>query len=178
MVIVMGRLIFQGVNVVNNDSPKMRRLKSDYENIISEFSGNKYINVEPLEESPCRKYRVIYKFNSYSLKESSKSKIQVELKGPQVIEIDLLENYPREKPYFTYKTEIFHPNFGNYICIADHWAPSSKLTDLIYQIGDMLLYKTFNSTSPLNAKAAVWALNNIEKFPTEKINLRMIDFKL
>tara|TARA_X000001036_G_C20525977_1_gene744158 strand:- start:389 stop:877 length:489 start_codon:yes stop_codon:yes gene_type:complete len=162
--------------VVNNDSPKIRRLKSDYENIIAEFSGNKFINVEPLEDNPCRKYRIIYKFNTYALIQGSKT--DVELKGPSVIEIDLFENYPREKPYFTYKTDVFHPNFGNYICIADHWAPSSKLNDLIYQIGDMLLYNTFNSTSPLNAKAAVWALNNIEKFPTEKINLRMIEFNL
>ncbi len=164
--------------MINKDSPKNRRLISDYENMTKEFNGNKYINIEPLGESPYTKYRVVYKFKSYALKESSKRKIDVELKGPHIVEVDLLESYPREKPYFTYKTNIFHPNFGNYVCIADHWAPSSKLTDLIYQIGDMLLYKTFNSTSPLNAKAAVWALENIDKFPTEKINLRMIDFEL
>ena len=42
----------------------------------------------------------------------------------------------------------------------------------------MLLYKIFNSTSPLNANAAVWALENIDKFPTEDINLRMMDFEI
>ena len=42
----------------------------------------------------------------------------------------------------------------------------------------MLLYKIFNSTSPLNANATVWALENIDKFPTEDINLRMMDFEM
>ncbi len=164
--------------MLSENSPKHRRLVSDYESLKKEFSGNKYINIEPLGESPYRKYRVVYKIKTYAFKNPQKKNSDLVLKGPHIVEIDLSESYPREKPYFTYKTEIFHPNFGNYICIADHWAPSSKLSDLIYQIGEMLLYKIFNSTSPLNANAAVWALENIDKFPTEDINLRMMDFEI
>ena len=82
-----------------------------------------------------KKLKIIYKIKTYAFNNPQKKNSDLVLKGPHIVEIDLSESYPREKPYFTYKTEIFHPNFGNYICIADHWAPSSKLSDLIYQIG-------------------------------------------
>ena len=40
-----------------------------------------------------------------------KEKLDLVLKGPHIVEIDLSESYPREEQNFTYKTEIFHPNF-------------------------------------------------------------------
>jgi hypothetical protein len=88
-----------------------------------------------------------------------------------VVELSLPAGYPREKPYCTTSTPIFHPNFGNYICIADTWSPSMTIVDTIVEIGDMLQYKLYNTGSPLNALAAKWVVDNLEKVPLSNVEL-------
>ncbi len=66
------------------------------------------------------------------------------------------------------------------ICIGDYWASGETLVDIIYQVGEMITYQSYNVTSPLNGIAAKWAKENIELFPLDAVHLRQgeIDISL
>ena len=81
------------------------------------------------------------------------------------IEIFLPPEYPRDKPKCVALTPIFHPNFGDFICIGDFWVAGMNLSDIILQIGNMIQYRLYNIRSPLNAVAARWTKENENLFP-------------
>lgn len=147
---------------------RMRRLLSDYEKVRTEFAGHKYIDVEPIGGHPPERYRVTYKMKGLRWDKAQNRPIVV---SNHVAEIVLHQEYPREKPQCRLLTEIWHPNFGPYICIGDHWAAGETLADVIVQIGDMIQYKSYNPKSPLNGLAARWAVENRAYLPVGNIDL-------
>jgi len=80
------------------------------------------------------------------------------------------------KPQSYILTDIFHPNFRmahpHDICIGDFWASGETLVDIIYQVGDMIMYKNYNVTNPLNGIAAKWAREHPNFFPLDNKELR------
>jgi ubiquitin-protein ligase len=47
----------------------------------------------------------------------------------------------------------------------DFWAPSTQLSDIVKDIGEMLQWQKLNIRSPLNAQAADWSQNNKGHYP-------------
>lgn len=142
-------------------NPRLRRLEADQLAMHTAFAGHKWISIEPIGPAPAERYRITYRVPA--LRRSPTNELErIEL---VVVEIALPSGYPREKPYCTTGTAIFHPNFGNYICIADTWNPSNTIVDTVVQIGDMLQYKSYNTSSPLNALAARWVADNLDLVP-------------
>ena len=148
-------------------NPRHRRLTADQQSVLTAFAGHPRIRVESLGPPPAERYRITYKVPALRRTEANELD-RVEL---VVVDIALPAGYPREKPYCTTPTLIFHPNFGNYICIADFWSPSNTLVDVIVQIGDMLQYKLYNTSSPLNALAARWVSDNLDLVPIGNFEL-------
>lgn len=142
-------------------NPRQRRLEADQSALMTAFAGHQWISVEPIGPAPAERYRVTYRVPALRRTESNELE-RIEL---VVVDLALPSGYPREKPYCTTATQIFHPNFGNYICIADFWSPSNTIVDTVIQIGDMLQYKSFNTSSPLNALAARWVVDNLSLIP-------------
>ena len=147
---------------------RLRRLLSDYDKVRTEFAGHKYITVEPMGGQPPERYRVTYRLPGLRWDAAHGRPIIV---SNHVAEIILQQDYPREKPQCRLITEIWHPNFGPYICIGDHWAAGESLADVIVQIGDMIQYKTYNPKSPLNGLAARWAQENSTFLPVGNVDL-------
>jgi ubiquitin-protein ligase len=147
---------------------RLRRLAADYEKIKDEFSGNKHIKVEVLEGNPPEKYRIIYK-DIKGIESISGTKIKY--RSNHIAEIYLHSEYPREKPKCTLNTPIYHPNFGPFICVGDHWAAGETLADLIVKIGNMIQYQDYNVKSPLNAEAARWAREHESMLPIDHQDL-------
>jgi len=170
-------------------TPRERRLKADFEKVTGEFSNNPYIEVITERNNGFypEHYQVTYRIPGLRIKsnEAIKKKKETEVINIHKAEIYLHLEYPKLKPLCYMKTEIFHPNIRksspNDICIGDFWAPGEFLTDIIYQIGEMIQYQNYNVNNPLNGVAAKWAKENIEKFPVGRFDLRMpeiqIDFK-
>lgn len=158
---------------------RLRRLIADYENILYEFAGHKYIIIKPIEGNPPVRYRVIYKLKG--LKLDTKLNCPIESNYHEA-EIYLHKDYPREKPQLKMITEIFHPNFGSTICVADYWTAGGKLADIILQIGEMIQYQNYNTKSPMNAVAARWVMDNEHYFPIDNVDLYQaepeIDFNI
>ena len=151
-----------------NGSPRLRRLGADAQHLVAAFTGHPYIRVEPVGPHPPERYRVLYQLPGLWMDQATN---QVVVRSQHVVEIYLPPEYPRDKPYCTTPNPVFHPNFGNYICIADHWSPGQALIDVVVQIGDMLQFKTFNTASPLNAVAARWATVNPDRIPVSNLDL-------
>ncbi len=147
---------------------RLRRIVSDYEQVMKDFSDHKYIVVTPVGAEPPEKYHVTYYVNGIYLLEDGK----IETLGKHEVNIELHADYPRYKPVCTIETPIWHPNFRDgQICIGDIWGAGESLSDIIINIGDMIQYKSWNSSSPLSADAAKWALENKHLFPVGDIDL-------
>lgn len=150
-------------------NPRLMRLQADYERIRDEFVGHPYVSVEPASQiRPPERYNVTYRVPG--LRWNSRGQC-AEVAHQHVAEIYLHAEYPREKPKCVLKTPIWHPNFGGYICIGDHWAAGETLVDVIVQIGDMLQYRVYNPDSPLNLPAARWAIQHRGMLPVGSLNI-------
>lgn len=160
-------------------SPRHRRLISDFKKMKEEFSEHPYISFEyEGEDLPPEKYFVYYR-NMKGLRlirNEGQEKKELEIVNEHKIEIYLHADYPRLKPQCYILSGSFHPNFRmaspNDICIGDYWASGETIIDIIYQIGEMISYQSYNVTSPLNGIAAKWAKENLNLFPIDIINLR------
>lgn len=151
----------------SRQSPRHRRLASDQQQLFTAFSAHPHIRVEPLGPAPAQKYRVIYRVPGLHITPTN----ELITVHQHIVELNLVSGYPREKPYCTSLSPVFHPNFANHICVADYWSPSQALVDVVIQIGDMLQYKTYNTQSPLSAVAARWAAENTNRLPIGTFNL-------
>ena len=143
-------------------NPRIRRLTADHQQIVAAFAGHPFVTAQPMGPTPPERYLITYRVPGLRHVVENNSLIRAEC---FVVDLQLPSGYPREKPYCTTSDAVFHPNFGSYICIADFWNPSQSIVDVIVQIGDMLQYKLYNTRSPLNAVAAKWVLDNINRVP-------------
>jgi len=154
-------------------SARMRRIASDYEQVMKEFAGHPYIRIQPENQELPEKYQVTYFVNGIYLLPDGK----METIARHEIEIELHAEYPRYKPVCKIITPIWHPNFRDgQICIGDIWGAGESLSDIIIDIGDMIQYKSWNSYSPLSAEAAKWAFEHKHLFPIGNLELRRADY--
>ena len=129
--------------------------------------------VTPVGTEPPEQYHVTYFVNGIYLLPDGR----IETLGRHEVEITLHADYPRYKPICKILTPIWHPNFRDgQICIGDIWGAGESLSDIIINIGDMIQYKSWNSSSPLSADAAQWAIENKHLFPVGNLNLYVSDY--
>jgi ubiquitin-protein ligase len=145
-------------------SPRVRRLKSDYERLINRFNNWALIKISSFEGTPPEKYTIEY--NILGLYTESDGNISE--RNEFILEIFLGLEYPRRPPQCRLITPIFHPNFNETeVCAQDNYAASEGLDDLVIRIGQMIAYQYYNTKSPLNGLAAKWASENNEKLPVD-----------
>ena len=148
-------------------SPRLTRLENDYQALRNRFDGHPNITIEPLGAVPPEHYRITFNVDSLRLDPNNRPVVV----ASTVVDVDLPSGYPREKPHAVAHGEVFHPNFGQYVCIADFWSPAQSLSDIVVEIGEMLQWQKYNIQSPLNAIAADWAVKNIDSLPVGKTEL-------
>lgn len=147
---------------------RLRRLYADYQSVRDHFDGHPLITVTPLGGNPPETYQVEFNIKGLELDEVSRRPRE---RNYHKAIIYLQRNYPREKPKCVLETPIFHPNFGSYICIGDHWAAGETLVDIIIKIGNMIQYQDYNPKSPLDAVAARWSEENEHLMPIGNADL-------
>jgi len=145
-------------------SPRIRRLKLDYDQMTQKFAGWPLIEITGTAGMPPEVYR--FKYNIKGLFVSPTGDIQE--RDVHYLEVNLSLGYPRRAPQCRMLTPVFHPNFDDStVCIGDFWAASEGLDDLIIRIGRMISYQEYNTKSPLNGLAAKWAEQNAKLFPVD-----------
>jgi ubiquitin-protein ligase len=149
-------------------NPRLRRLNADYERVTALFGEHPYIRLVRAEGSPPDKYTFEFHINSLVAGEKDSLRVNRVHRAEVFLPID----YPRRPPFCRMTTPVFHPNIDpQKICIGDHWSAGQSLAQLIVRIAEMLCYQSYNVKSPLNAKAAAWAEQNISQLPLERVDL-------
>jgi len=153
-------------NMAVADSPRMRRLRGDYDlmqelDARSDLISFKAISARP--NLPPERYIVTFK---------CKSIIDVDRQGnPKYgdfhqVEIYLHNQYPQRWPGMKWLTPIWHPNINHLngsVCIdAAWWTASRSLDRLVIMLGEMLQWKNFHDDPtkppfPWDPEAARWS---------------------
>lgn len=136
---------------VSTMSPRMRRLAADWDAVRTAFSGSPVVTVEPLGPAPADKYKVTFKLKGLALQGDQPMQSRL-----HECEIHLPAGYPREQPLVLPLTPIFHPNVTDRYCISDNWTAGESLMDVITRLADIIQYRSYNTKSPLNGRAAHW----------------------
>ena len=147
-------------------SPRMRRLKADYElmqdlNARSDLISFKAVDARP--GVPPERYIVTFTCKSISnVDRSGRPKFS----NHHQVEVYLHSQYPQRWPGMKWLTPIWHPNINHLngtVCIdAAWWTASRSLDRLIIMLGEMLQWKNFHDDPtkppfPWDAEAARWS---------------------
>jgi ubiquitin-protein ligase len=165
-------------------SPRIRRLKADFQLIQELNARSDLIKVEPQivrPGIPPEHYIVTF---------SCKSITAIDEHGKPVIgdhhqvDIYLHNQYPQRWPGMRWLTPIWHPNINHLngsVCIdAAWWAASRSLDRLVVMLGEMLQYKNFHDDPtkppfPWDPDAARWCRvfrqDHPDFFPLDKREL-------
>jgi ubiquitin-protein ligase len=145
-------------------SPRIRRLKNDYDNLVQRFNQWPLIQISGAAGMPPEVYRFTYSIKGLYVAACG----EILERDTHVLEVNLSLGYPRRAPQCRMLTPVFHPNFDDAsVCIGDFWAASERLDDLITRIGRMIAYQEYNTKSPLNGLAAKWADQHQELLPVD-----------
>ena len=149
-------------------SPRIRRLKLDYDTLIQRFANWPVIQVSGTAGMPPEVYRIIFQIKGLYVSPTG----EIQERDTHQLEINLSLGYPRRAPQCRMMAPVFHPNFDEgSVCIGDFWAASEGLDDLIVRIGRMIAYQEYNTKSPLNGLAAKWAAQHSELLPIDSRNI-------
>lgn len=149
-------------------TPRLRRLQADFEHVRAAFAQHPRIRLVGVEGDPPEKYT--FEFHVEGLVPKGEEAFV----GASVhrAEVFLPLDYPRRAPFCRMITPVHHPNIDpTKICIGDHWSAGQSLALLVVRIAEMICYQSYNVQSPLNARAAAWATQNIEHLPLDKADL-------
>lgn len=148
--------------------PRIRRLKLDYDILLSRFSNWPLIQIGATAGMPPEVYRFTYQIKGLYVSPSG----EILERDVHHLEVNLSLGYPRRAPQCRMLAPVFHPNFDeSSVCIGDFWAASEGLDDLIVRIGRMIAYQEYNTKSPLNGLAAKWAAQHTELLPIDPRNI-------
>lgn len=145
-------------------SPRVRRLKLDYETLTMRLSGWPLIHISGTAGMPPEVYRITYQVKGLYVSPTG----DILERDLHEMEVNLSLGYPRRAPQCRMLTPIFHPNFDEAtVCIGDFWAASEGLDDLIMRVARMIAYQEYNIKSPLNGFAAKWAAEHPLLLPVD-----------
>ena len=147
---------------------RFRRLQAEYECVVATFDQQPAIGLVGTEGEPPEKYAFELHVNGLVPNDEGPPTES----GVHGTEVFLPLDYPRRPPFCRMTTPVFHPNIdAQKICIGDHWSAGQSLTQLVVRIAEMVCYQSYNVKSPLNAQAAVWAQENVDRLPLQEIDL-------
>jgi len=148
---------------------RIRRLRSDFEKVQEVFAEHPFVKVIATEGEPPEKYTFEFKVRGLVPQDEDDAPL------PRLIhraEVFLPLDYPRRPPFCRMITPVFHPNIDpQKICIGDHWSAGQSLALMVTRIAEMICFQSYNVKSPLNAKAAAWAEQNLQRLPLQKGDL-------
>lgn len=143
---------------------RLRRLEADWLAVREALRDHPNVQIVGTAGKPPQRYHLRYLVKGLEEKPDG----SLAEKGEHVAEISLLRGYPREAPVCRMLTPVFHPNIAPHvICIGDDWAAGESLVELIFRIGEMIAYQSYNTKSPLNGVAAKWCDENLDRLPLD-----------
>ena len=149
-------------------NPRLLRLQADYELVSARFAAHPRIRVDRTEGTPPDRY--VFTVAVPGLIPAGENALSAG--SEHTVEIYLPSDYPRRPPFCRMLTPVFHPNIDpQKICIGDHWSAGQPLAEMVLRIAEMICFQSYNLKSPLNAAAAAWAEQNVDRLPLESADL-------
>ncbi len=154
-------------------SPRDRRLNADFQSVQKLQLESTIFSFEAVGKPPQR-YRLT--FDGLGVKREASG--QISLCNHHQVLVELGAAYPRMVPNLAWQTPIFHPNISNngVVCLGGYgtqWVPSLTLSEMCTMLWDMIRFKNFDTESPYNREAALWAKNQQEfEFPIDPRSVR------
>jgi ubiquitin-protein ligase len=154
-------------------SPRERRLNSDYLSVLKLAEESTIFSFDGRGEPP-QKYRL--QFLGAGFQRDRNGNIKPAQSHEVLVELGAA--YPRMVPNLAWQTPVFHPNISNngVVCLGGygtHWVPSLTLSEMCTMLWDMIRYKNFDTESPYNREAALWAKTQTDfPFPIDKRSIR------
>jgi ubiquitin-protein ligase len=166
--------ITAGAKISLDQSPRMRRLRADFQRMQELTAQSDFIDFKAKsvrKGMPPERYVVTYK---------CKGIVGVDRKGnPKLghkhqVEIYLHGQYPQRWPGMQWLTPVWHPNINHHngsVCVdAAWWTASRSLDRLVLMIGEMVQYKNFHDDPtkppfPWDPDAARWSREYRKKNP-------------
>ena len=163
-----------------DDSPRMRRLRADYE-LMRELAGRTSLirfEAQPVHPGlPPERYVVTFLCRGItSIDRRGRPKYSTD----HQVEIYLHNQYPQRWPGLKWLTPIWHPNINHLngsVCIdAAWWTASRSLDRLVIMLGEMVQYKNYHDDPtqppfPWDPEAARWCreyrMRNPAAFPVD-----------
>ncbi len=145
------------------ESPRIRRLRSDHRALIETREVSSVLDFECQGDPPDR---YLIRFHGKGLWRPTGTH-DVLVRQLHEVRVELGASYPRMMPELQWKSPIFHPNIsaGGIVCLGGygtHWVPSLNLDELCEMLWDMMRYKNYDTESPYNREAAMWARHQEE----------------
>jgi ubiquitin-protein ligase len=176
--------ITAGSNILVSASPRMRRLRADYElmrQLAARSDVISFTSQAPRLNLPPERYIVTFKCRGISgVDPQGRPKYSLN----HQVEIYLHNQYPQRWPGMQWLTPIWHPNINHLngsVCIdAAWWTASRSLDRLVIMLGEMLQYKNFHDDPtkppfPWDADAARWSRDyrkiHPDAFPVDRHEL-------
>jgi hypothetical protein len=154
-------------------SPRDRRLNADHQ-AVEQLRADSTIFTFSAGGTPPQSYR--FRFRGLGLKLNPLGRVVLADEHEVVVELGAA--YPRLVPGLAWQTPIFHPNISHngVVCLGGfgtHWVPSLTLSEMCIMLWDMIRFKNFDTESPYNREAALWAKQQTEfRFPLDPRPLR------
>jgi len=143
---------------------RIRRLTADFQTVQQAFASHPFVRLVQTDGNPPDRYT--FDFHVESLVPEGENGFTQQ--PVHQAEVFLPADYPRRPPFCRMLTPVYHPNLDpQKICIGDHWSAGQSLAQLVVRIAEMLCFQSYNLKSPLNAAAAAWAEQNLERLPLQ-----------
>ena len=138
-------------------SPRDRRLNSDFQSVQTLKEESSIFSFDG-RGTPPQKYRLVFVGTGFQRDRNG----NISISNYHEVLVELGAAYPRMVPNLAWQTPIFHPNISNngVVCLGGygtHWVPSLTLSEMCTMLWDMIRYKNFDTESPYNREAALWA---------------------
>lgn len=147
-----------------------RFLERQYEDGTALASQSDLVNLVPLGERPYRRYVVqlrclgLRRAADGEITEMSYSEAGVEFPDDYLRRVD-----PYRILVWISPRDVWHPNISDkapMVCLG-RLGPGTRLTEIVYQLADVVSYKKFATHDALNHAAAAWARQHQDRFPVD-----------
>ena len=147
---------------------RLKRLYNDRDQMLLLHQSNGLIQLIAVDGDPPERYVVAFHCRGVAEIDANDQPV---VREDHRTELILTAEYPRVRPLIRWMTPIFHPNFirGD-VCIKE-WYPQQPLAELCQVLAEMVQYKNYNTTSPLNMDAALWAMRHRSELPIDSRSL-------
>ena len=143
--------------------PRLKRLYNDLDQMNDLHQRNGLVYIVAVNGDPPERYVVGFRCKGIVRLENDRPVFGDDHRA----ELALTVEYPMMRPQVRWKTPIFHPNFirGD-VCTGD-WYPKMMLREFCIVLAEMVQYKIYNTTSPLDMDAAMWAMRHRSDLPVD-----------